>query len=156
MIANRNASVPLLTAMQCRASQNVAKSFSKFCHHRAADKPSCMQALSKRFRQLLFEFHMRRNQIKKWNRRRDHWILGVAAAHKAQNSGRISRHNRIRRHILGDDAARADDRVFADRDVFGRIVAPEPIDAPFLITVRSTFQSASVCRCSVCGEVARG
>jgi hypothetical protein len=33
-----------------------------------------------------------------------------------------------------------------------RIVAPEPIDAPFLTTVCSTFQSASVCRLPVGGS----
>ena len=36
-----------------------------------------------------------------------------------------------------------------------RIVAPDPMDAPFLITVRSTFQSASVCRFAVGGRGAR-
>ena len=35
---------------------------------------------------------------------------------------------------------------FSPTVMFERIVAPDPIDAPFLITVRSTFQSASVCR----------
>src|SRR5271165_7579722 len=36
-----------------------------------------------------------------------------------------------------------------------RIVAPEPIEAPFLTTVRSTFQSASVCSAPT-ALVARG
>ena len=35
---------------------------------------------------------------------------------------------------------------FSPMLVFERIVAPEPMDAPFFMTVRSTFQSASVCR----------
>ena len=34
---------------------------------------------------------------------------------------------------------------FSPMFVLERIVAPEPMDAPFLMTVRSTFQSASVC-----------
>ena len=34
---------------------------------------------------------------------------------------------------------------FSPTVVFERIVEPEPMEAPFLITVRSTFQSASVC-----------
>ena len=37
---------------------------------------------------------------------------------------------------------------FSPMLVLERIVAPEPMDAPFLMTVRSTFQSASVCRLS--------
>ena len=37
----------------------------------------------------------------------------------------------------------------------GRMVAPDPIDAPFLTSVVSTFQSASVCS-SPDGVVARG
>ena len=38
---------------------------------------------------------------------------------------------------------------------FERIVAPDPIDAPFLISVGSTFQSSSVCNPPP-GTVARG
>ena len=35
---------------------------------------------------------------------------------------------------------------FSPMTTFARIVAPEPIEAPFFTTVVSTFQSLSVCR----------
>ena len=35
---------------------------------------------------------------------------------------------------------------FSPMVMLERMVAPEPMEAPFLMTVRSTFQSASVCR----------
>ena len=60
------------------------------------------------------------------------------------------------RRIAGDDgiggdvlrhhAAGADDGAFADGDVADRMVELEPMEAPFLTRVGSTFQSASVCR----------
>ena len=44
---------------------------------------------------------------------------------------------------------------FSPMTTFERIVAPDPIDAPFLTTVGSTFQSFSVWSSPV-GVVARG
>ena len=44
---------------------------------------------------------------------------------------------------------------FSPMQVLARMVAPEPIEAPFFTTVRSTCQSASVCKPPV-AVVARG
>ena len=64
----------------------------------------------------------------------------------SQYTRRISCHDRIRGNILRHHAAGADNGVLADRNSGERIVAPEPIEAPFFTSVGSTFQSASVCR----------
>ena len=40
---------------------------------------------------------------------------------------------------------------FSPTVTLARIVAPVPMDAPFLITVRSTFQSASGLQLAFCG-----
>ena len=62
-----------------------------------------------------------------------------------EDPGRISGHDRVGWNVFRDDTAGAHDGILADADV-GQDRGARPMDAPFLTTVRSTFQSASVCR----------
>ena len=91
-----------------------SKGLLKFFDDRAANETCSPQALTESGRELLFKFEMRRDQVEKWNRRvGDRFRLFDEAKHLRWVSG----NNRIRRNIFGDDAACADDRVFADHDV---------------------------------------
>ena len=65
--AKRRASVPLLTATARFGVAERGKLFFKLLHHRAADEASGADYLLKNRRQLLLEFDMRRDQIKKRN-----------------------------------------------------------------------------------------
>ncbi len=78
----------------------------------------------------------------------------VSVIDRPQDPRRIAGDDGVGRHVARDDAAGADDGVLADRRRWTRIVAPEPIDAPFLTSVGSTFQSLPVCSSPV-GVVAR-
>src|SRR6516225_4228274 len=104
--------------------------------------------------QYLFELNVRSNEIKERNIARNGHLTSTACS--------------IRRNTLAGlpttivfvgtsfvTTLPAPTMAFSPTLTRERIVAPEPIDAPFLTTVRSTFQSASVCSCPY-AVVARG
>ena len=65
--AKRRASVPLLTATECCGFAEGRECLLEFFDHRAADEAGGPQGFVKNCGQLLLEFHVRSNQIKKRN-----------------------------------------------------------------------------------------
>ena len=65
--AKRSASVPLLTPMEKRVSQNSAKSFSNPSTAGPPIKPAVRSAERKTLDELLFQLDVRSHQIKKRN-----------------------------------------------------------------------------------------
>ena len=129
----------------------------KILHHRPADESGGVQCLLEHFRQFLFQLDMGSYQIQKRNTIRI--AISICCAHfKASTADSI-----LRNTFAGFPATMqfagtflvttlpAPTMAFSPMVTLARIVAPVPMDAPFLMTVRSTFQSASVCSCSVGG-----
>src|SRR6267143_108735 len=116
------------------------KRLLKLLHHGAADESRSPQGLLEHRGQLLLKFDVWRDQIKKRNIRNN--------AHSVTSST-CSMYRKI---LAGFPATTlfggtsfvttlpALTIAFSPIQVFERIVAPEPIDAPFLTTVRSTLQ----------------
>ena len=69
-----------------------------------------------------------------------------------QDPGRIAGHDRVGWYIFRDNAAGADDRILADGDVGQNGGARTDRRALRLMTVRSTFQSLSVCSAAASGS----
>ena len=111
MMAKRNASVPLLTAAAWLQLEKRAM-LLRTDRPGAADESRSAEPLLKCPYKFALKLQMRRNEIQKGNG----FILFalVRLLNEAQNLGRIARDNRIPRHVFGDDAARADNGIFAD------------------------------------------
>src|ERR1700728_1607364 len=126
------------------------KCLLKILYHGATDKSGSPQGLLKNLGQLLFEFHMGSNQIEKRNAvgtamRTAHFVASVICSIERRNFAGFPATMLLAGTSLVTTLP-APTVAFSPTVIFERIVAPEPIDAPFLMTVRSTFQSASVCR----------
>src|ERR1017187_2243536 len=140
--AKRSASVPLLTPTQWPASQKVANAFS---NSSTIDPPT----------KLAVRNPLRKMPTSSFSNSR--WGATRSRKGTASDSMELSAGSMKRSTLAGFPATialrgtslvttlPAPTIAFSLTVVLGRILAPEPIDAPFFITVRSTFQSASVC-----------
>src|SRR5258708_31664032 len=138
----------------------IGKRFFKFLHHGPADETGSVQYLLENFRQFLFQLDMGSNQIQKRN------TIGIAISIRCAPFMASTSDSILRNIFAGFPATMqlagtffvttlpAPTIVFSPMVTLARIVAPVPMDAPDLITVCSTFQSASVCNCPF--AVARG
>src|ERR1700692_4155034 len=132
----------------------------KFLHHRAADETGRSQCLLENLRQFPFQLDMGSNQIQKRNT--IPVAISICCAHfMASTADSILRNTfaGFPPTMLFEGTSfvttlPAPTIAFSPTVTFARIVAPVPMDAPLLMTVRSTFQSASVCNCPF--AVARG
>src|SRR5216683_802550 len=128
-------------------------------HHRPANKSGGTECTLENIRQLLLQLDMRSSKIQEW-----YAIFGAHFCAPISIVTLVSM-NLLRRAGFPTTMAFAGTSLvttlpaptiaFSPIVTFARIVAPEPIEAPFLTSVGSTFQSLSVCN-SPSGAVARG
>src|SRR4029079_569649 len=122
-----------------------AKSLLEVFHHRSADKSGRPQCLLEYFRELLLKLNVRSNEIKERN-------TGIRNAHFAASNFWSMYRSTLAGFpttiLLGGTSLvttlPAPTIAFSPIVTFDKIVQPDPIDAPFLTYVLSTFQSASV------------
>src|ERR1700722_215529 len=125
-------------------------------HHGPADKARGAQRFVKYGGKLRLQFNVRGHEIEKRNAV-GIYRIGVRLTHFVASMILAAGVSPERRNFAGFPATillAATSRVttlpaptmaFSPMVRLGRMVAPDPIDAPFLTVVRSTFQSASVC-----------
>ena len=156
--AKRSASVPLPTPTQYFASQNAANSRSNSSTMRPADEAGSAPALAEIRGQLLLQLHMRRHQVKKRN-----------ASIRSSSSIPLRRRLQIVTHnsragfpatiaLAGTSLVTtlpAPTIAFSPIITLDEIVPPDPIEAPLLTSVFSTFQSALGLQLAARGRGAR-
>src|SRR5882724_6101494 len=118
--------------------------------HGAADKPGGPDRLQKNFGQFFFEFNVRRNQIKERNAgirivmRSAHFLVSWFGSIWFDSIGRNTFAGFPATMVFAGTSLvttlPAPTIAFSPIVRFDRMVAPEPIDAPFFTMVRSTFQ----------------
>src|SRR5579872_5090131 len=111
------------------------KCLLELLYDRPAYETCRKQSLAENFRQFLLKFHVRCNQIKKRNTTRgDHNVLIQVAVYRYRNTfaglpATIAFGGTLLVTVLPAPTIALSPMVR-----FGRIVAPDPIDAPFLMT----------------------
>src|SRR5262249_40964810 len=129
----------------------------KLLDRRAADELRRVPAGANRCHQLFLEFQMGSGKVQKWNAPLSGLpsLLFLEDTHSAASSMGSSTKRKILAGFPATMAWSGTSRVttlpaptmaFSPIVRLGRIVAPEPIEAPLFTRVRSTFQSASVWR----------
>src|ERR1017187_2137013 len=121
------------------------KCFFEILDHRATDEACGTQCLLENGGELLFEFNMWRDKIKKRNAGNAHLLTSVVCSIYRRNRAGLPTTMALAGTFLVTTLP-APTRAFSPMVMFARIVQPAPIEAPVFTTVLSTFQSDSVCR----------
>src|ERR1700733_5659947 len=123
----------------------------ELCDQRAADEAGGVQRALENFGKFLFQLDVRCNKIKKRNGFLGvhFWSPGMMGAAVSMDLFTFAGFPTTMA-LAGTSLVTtlpAPTMAFSPMVTLARIVAPEPIDAPFLTNVRSTFQSLAVFSC---------